>query len=286
MRKEVEAFRDYLIGEERSPSTIRSYCYAVDLFLREYGTLTKENAIAFKRSQVETLAPKTAANRTTALNCYCSFAGRYECRVKSVRIQQSPTVENVITIDQLDQLLEGLLQDGNVRGYWMVAFLAQTGARISEFVRLDKAGLESGACEMWTKGKIRRIRIPDMLIRESRLYFENVPGELLFPNRWGEQMTPRGAAADIARWAVKYGIPKEVAHPHSFRHLFAIEFLKRNQNITLLRDLLGHESLDTTSIYLKMSEEQQREEFNRAMEWGRNYTPDIRLVKTSGKDSG
>lgn len=281
MRRESQSFKEYLINEERSPSTIRSYCYAVDLFFRKYGKLTKENLIRFKKEQVDTLAPKTAANRVTALNCYCSFAGRYDCRVKTVRIQNSPTVENVITADQLDQLAAGLAGDGNLKGYWTVIYLAKTGARISEFVRLDKKCLDTGVCEMWTKGKIRRIRVPDMLIRESREYFETVPGDLLFPNRWGSQMTTRGAAKNLARWAKKYGIPREVAHPHSFRHMYAIEFLKRNKDITLLKDLLGHESIDTTAIYLRLSEEQQREEFNRTMEL--ESRPEIRPLAAGVK---
>ena len=65
----------------------------------------------------------------------------------------------------------------------------------------------------------------------------------------------------------KYGIPKEVAHPHSFRHLFAIEFLKNNNNIALLADLLGHESVDTTAIYLRLSAQEQKKQFNMAMDW-------------------
>lgn len=279
MRQEVEEFRNYLTNEERSPSTIRGYCHSVGMFFREYGELNKENVMAFKRRQVERYAPKTAANRVTALNSFCNYAGRYDCRVKVVRIQKQHTLENVITIDQLEQLTNGLYEDGNIRGYWMIQYLAKTGVRISEFVRLEKAGLRTGTCEMWTKGKIRRIRIPDMLIKESLPYFENVPGKLLFPNRYGVQMTTRGAAADIARWAARYGIPKEVAHPHSFRHLFAIEFLKHNHDITLLSDLLGHNDINTTAGYLRLSEEQQREEFNRAMEWQKNHTPDIRISR-------
>lgn len=279
MMREVEDFREWLTNEERSPSTIRSYCHSVGLFFREYGELSKENAIAFKRREVETHAPKTAANRVTALNCYCNFAGRYDCRVKMVRIQKRHTVENVITAEQLEQLTHGLLADGNIRGYWMVQFLAKTGVRVSEFVRMEKDGLKTGTCEMWTKGKIRRIRIPDILIRESRQYFETVPGDLLFPNRYGAQMTTRGAAADLTRWAEKYGVPKEVAHPHSFRHFFAVEFLKVNHDITLLADLLGHEDINTTAGYLRLSEEQQREEFNRAMERQKDHSPDIRINK-------
>lgn len=279
----VEEFREYLLEEERSPSTIRSYLYAVRLYLREIGDLSKAGMVEFKRQQIEKVSPRTAANRITALNCFCSFRGDYGSRVRSIRIQQRPTLENVITLEQFERLTSGLLEDGNLKGYWTVVFLARTGARVSEFVRLDKSCLDTGVCELWTKGKIRRIRIPDFIIRESRSYFEGVPGQLLFPNRWGRQMTTRGVAKNLARWAAKYGIPREVAHPHGFRHFFALEFIKRNKDIALLKDLLGHESVDTTAIYLRLSEEQQRDEFNRTMEEAEPHrAPELRAV-SSGK---
>ena len=268
MTEKVREFREFLTSEEKSESTIRGYCHAVRLFYEEYGDLSKDNVIAFKRDQVARFSPKTAANRVTAMNSYCTYLGRYECRVKRVKIQQKPTVENVITAEQVRKLEDGLLADGNIRGYWMIEFLAKTGVRISEFVRLDKSCLSRGVCEMWTKGKFRQIRVPDTLIRESRQYFMGVRGSLLFPNRWGDEMTTRGAAANIRRWADKYGIPREVAHPHSFRHHFAIEYLRHNENhdIAGLAALMGHESIDTTALYLKLSEEQQRREFNETME--------------------
>ena len=41
MQDRIEAFRDHLIAEERSPATIRSYLYAVRLYFREHDTLDK-----------------------------------------------------------------------------------------------------------------------------------------------------------------------------------------------------------------------------------------------------
>lgn len=79
-------------------------------------------------------------------------------------------------------------------------------------------------------------------------------------------MTTRGVASAIKR-CVKYGIREEVLHPHSFRHLYAIQFLKNNNNIALLADLMGHENISTTSIYLRLSSEEQKEQFNKAMNW-------------------
>lgn len=265
--EQLESFREYLIEDEKSDNTIDNYIYAVRLFLEMYGELNKRNMIEFKKILVSKFSPKTAANRCIAMNKFCDFKGVPECKVKSVKIHKSTTVENVITKEQCQKMLDGLKKDGNEKGYWMIMFLSRTGARVSELVMMDKKSLSNGVFETWTKGKIRKILIPDLLIEDSKDYFSKVKGEYLFPSRQGGPMTTRGVAENINRWAKRYGIPKEVAHPHSFRHLFAIEFLKKNNNIALLSDLLGHESVDTTAIYLRLSEREQRNQFNDAVNW-------------------
>ena len=111
----------------------------------------------FKRWQLESWKPKTANNRVVGMNQYCIFTGHPEYCVKGIRIHQSSSVENVITLEEYEKLLDGLWADGNEKGYWMIKYLAKTGARVSEFIRMTKDSLETGYCEMWTKGKIRRI---------------------------------------------------------------------------------------------------------------------------------
>lgn len=260
-------FRMYLMDMERAQNTIDNYMQSVSIFFERYHGISKENMLDFKKWQLEKWKPKTAHNRVVAMNQYCQFTGHPEYCVKGIKIHGSSSVENVITLEEYHLLLDGLKNDKNEKGYWMIKFLAKTGARASEFIKLTKDSLEKGYCEMWTKGKIRRIYIPHPLIEESREYFLGQDSDFLFPNRYGEQMTKQGVAQNIKNWAKKYGVREEVAHPHSFRHLYAIEFLKHNSNISLLADLMGHSSVNTTSIYLKLSKEEQMRQFNEASNW-------------------
>lgn len=265
--EQIEAFREYLIESEKSENTISSYMDALKNFYDLFTEVNKKNMLEFKQYQLKKWKPKTVHNRIVAMNQYCKFLGHPEWCVKQIKIHSSSSVENVISVKEYTKLLDGLKKDGNERGYWLIKFLAKTGARASEFVRLDKSGLEKGYCEMWTKGKIRRIYIPMYLAEESTEYFMQVQGELLFPSKYGKQMTTRGLSQLIKNWAKKYGIRDEVAHPHSFRHLYAIEFLKQNPNIALLADLMGHSNVSTTTIYLKLSKEEQMRQFNEASNW-------------------
>lgn len=267
MKIKLKEFEEVLLDEERSSNTIDAYTRSVRIFFERYEKVSKQNMLAFKKWQMEKWKPKTANNRIAAMNKYCEFIGKPECKVRGVKIHQNSVVENVISIEEYNKLLQELQEDGNEKGYWMIQYLAKTGARVSEFINLTKDALDKGYCEMWTKGKIRRIYIPEELINESRDFFDNSDSKLLFVNKNGKKYTAKGIASNIKRWAKKYGIRDEVAHPHAFRHLYAIEFLKRNSNIALLADLMGHSSVQTTSIYLRLSQQEQQKQLNEAMRW-------------------
>ena len=67
--------------------------------------------------------------------------------------------------------------------------------------------------------------------------------------------------------AARYHLDKHVMHPHSFRHRFAKSFVKVCDNISLLSDLLGHGSLETTRIYLRRSSFEQKMIVNQVVDW-------------------
>ena len=56
-------------------------------------------------------------------------------------------------------------------------------------------------------------------------------------------------------------------YPHSFRHRFAKNFIERNSDIALLADLMGHENLETTRIYLRRTALEQREAVDSIIDW-------------------
>ncbi len=263
----IEAFRKYLMEEEKTQNTIDTYMKSVDIFFSQFQELTKQNMIEFKKIQMERWSPKTAAIRCIAMNQYCIFTGHPECNVKSIKIHKQNTVENVPEEEEYIYLLDCLQKEGKMKVYWMIQFLAKTGARVSEFIRFERRHLETGEVTLWTKGKIRKILIPHELVSESREYFDKLPkNRWMFPNKTGNQMTTRGVA-QLIKNCEKYGIRSEILHPHAFRHFYAIKFLENNGNIALLADLMGHESVDTTAIYLRLSAKEQRRQFEQAMNW-------------------
>ena len=80
----------------------------------------------------------------------------------------------------------------------------------------------------------------------------------LFLNRYGERITTRGISQQLKNYADKYGLDKKVVYPHSFRHRYAKNFLEKYNDIALLADLMGHESIETTRIYLRRTASEQQ----------------------------
>ena len=93
--------------------------------------------------------------------------------------------------------------------------------------------------------------------------FRNTP--LL--NRFGQRITTRGIASQLKHFAEKYGMNKEVVYPHSFRHRFAKNFLDRFNDLALLADLMGHESIETTRIYLRRTASEQQKIVDKVVNW-------------------
>ena len=60
---------------------------------------------------------------------------------------------------------------------------------------------------------------------------------------------------------------EQFVNSHSFRHRFAKNFLEHYNDIALLADLMGHESIETTRIYLRRTANEQRQIVDKVVNW-------------------
>lgn len=157
-----------------------------------------------------------------------------------------------------------------MKWYFVVWFLGATGARVSELVKIKTEHIDIGYFDIYSKGgKIRRLYIPKRLKNETSVWLENEnrTSGYLFLNKYGEQITPRGIAQQLKNYANKYGLDTKIVYPHSFRHMYAKRFLEKFNDISLLADLMGHESIETTRIYLRRTSTEQQNIVNKIVTW-------------------
>ena len=266
----VEKFKEYLIHSNMAKNTVAAYIYAVNDFNSRHKELTKKNLLLYKAYLIETFKPKTVNLRIQALNKYLDYLHKPRLRLKSVKVQQRTYLENVISNADYTFMKNKLRKEDNLEWYFVVRFLAATGARVSELIQIKVEHVRVGYYDIYTKGgKIRRLFIPKKLRDETQAWLNanNKESGYLFLNRFGERITPRGIAQQLKRFAVKYGLNPKVVYPHSFRHRYAKNFLERFNDISLLADLMGHESIETTRIYLRRTASEQQAIVDKIITW-------------------
>jgi integrase/recombinase XerD len=145
----------------------------------------------------------------------------------------------------------------------MFELLYNTGARVSEILGITRADISLGArATVLLHGKGRKERTLPLWSRTRthlKAWFgeiRNDPSTPLLPNRSGARMTRSGVAARL-REAVTLArtrcvtLRNRTLSPHVLRHTTAMHLLQSGVDLTVIALWLGHESPETTHIYLE-----------------------------------
>lgn len=263
---DLKGFEKYLYEEELSENTIEAYMRGVRDYSKLHRTITKPFLIDYKQKMIEKYSPKTVNLRITAMLRYCEYKD-IPMKLKQVKTAKQTYVENVITESQYKKLMNHLKTDDEL-WYYNILLIAKTGMRISEALKITKKDIIEGKVTIYTKAHMRTIYFPKSLQEEILLFISDMKAdEIVMHGHHGKALTSRGVSEALQRFAKKYKISKEVMHPHSFRHFFAQEFVKRNKNIALLADILGHSDVKMTQLYLRQSQKQQKNAVDSAVNW-------------------
>ncbi len=266
----VTKFEKHLCKSDLAKNTVTSYVWTVKYFLATYKDINKKNLLAYKGYLMENFKPQTVNLRLQGINKYLEFIKQDKLKMKFVKVQQKNFLENVISNEDYKFLKARLKRDGYDEWYFVVWFMTATGARVSELLQIKAEHVTAGHLDIYSKGgKLRRLYIPKTLQKEAKLWLEkkSVTSGYIFLNRYGERITTRGIAIQLKHFADKYGLQREVVYPHSFRHRFAKNFLEKFNDIALLADLMGHESIETTRIYLRRTATEQRQIVDKVVTW-------------------
>lgn len=154
------------------------------------------------------------------------------------------------------------------RNYALVTLLVETGLRVGEVCQLRRLDLDvrdrSGQVQVREgKGrKERKVPLNSNARRALRLYLADrsqpQPEDYVFlSERGGKPLALRTVQATLAELGQRASIRRLPVTPHLMRHTFALRYLNQNPGkLVELATLLGHESLDTTMLYIRPTAEQ------------------------------
>ncbi len=261
--QQLQAFRQHLFREEKSPATTEKYLRDARVFAAFAGEqpVTKELVIAFKAMLVDRgYATGSINSMLASLNSLLQFLGWEACKTRSLRQQRSAYCpeEKELTKSEYRRLLAAAREKEQL--YLLLQTICATGIRVSELQYFTVRALGRGEVTIHCKNKTRTILVPGQL-KKLLLHFahkRNIQSGPIFQTRTGRPLNRSNIWAQMKKLCQKAGVLASKVFPHNLRKLFARTFYALEKDIAKLADVLGHSSVNTTRIYIMTTGKEHR----------------------------
>lgn len=287
--KYIEKYLDYLkVVKKYSNKTILSYYD--DLI--EYNEFLGNNFknilnidIDITKEYLKYLYER-GINKNSISRKLSSIRGFYNYLVKEEILTSSPF--NSIPNPKKDLYLPKFLNDKELnkifsvcsentssdeRDTLIIELLYATGIRVSELVNIKVKDIDrtNKSIKVLGKGDKERIvlynnhtsRALDIYLNDAYHIFNKKNSEYLILNHNGGKLSDRYVRMIIDKLVRKANLDIKIS-PHTIRHTFATDMLEEGADLMTVKELLGHESLNTTSIYTHITNEQIKKTYNMA----------------------
>jgi integrase/recombinase XerD len=171
----------------------------------------------------------------------------------TVRKAKNTLAERILPHEDVARIIE---REDNPRNHAMLRFLYETGCRVSELCGLawrDVQIRDNGLAQVTIFGKAdktRHVLISKRLHRElTRMSGDGGNDAPVFPSKTGKLLDQPAVFRVMQAAAQRAGIEQAVS-PHWFRHAAASHALDNGCPISLVKEQLGHSSLEVTSVYV------------------------------------
>lgn len=264
----IQAFRRYLIRDEKSAVTVEKYLRDVRAFQAFIGEtpVEKELVIHYKNHLLEeSYAVRSINSMLASVNSFLIFMDWPDCKVKSLKVQRQVycAEEKELTKAEYERLLKAAGRNEQLR--LVMETLCSTGIRVSELKYFTAEAVRRGEVIVRCKAKTRTILLPGKLRRLLLDYAgkQKIRSGVIFLTGRGKPLDRKAIWAQMKGLCKAAGVKPGKVFPHNLRKLFARTFYGIEKDIAKLADILGHSSVDTTRIYIMTSGTEHRQKLER-----------------------
>ncbi|MGP1992835.1 site-specific tyrosine recombinase XerD [Zobellia laminariae] len=241
----------------------------------------KETLQQFIYEVAKTMNPRSQARIISGLKSFFNYLVFEDYREDNpMDLIESPKIgrklPDTLSEDEINKIIEAidLSKAEGERNRAMLETLYGCGLRVSELVDLKISDLffEEDFIKVTGKGdKQRFVPISEVnkkyitiYRKEIRVHQDIKKGfeDILFLNRRGRQLTRAMIFTIIKRLAVEIDLKKSIS-PHTFRHSFATHLLQNGADLRAIQQMLGHESITTTEVYVHVDRTHLTEVMNK-----------------------
>lgn len=266
-------YSNYLKNKNLSKNTIKIYLRQYEIW-KNYLDDKNPNKTLFVKF-IKNYSKKHQPNSVHLIYCSVLSIFKFEKRwklinqckdIKLPKIQQSN--KTIITLLEFNDVKNKILfEDWISKRNWLIfCFLFLTGIRVSELLDFNKNKIyEKNKLKIKGKGdKVRVIFLTDYLIE----LLNNWKANRIAISKKNKLISTKQINQIIKQISYFY-FDKKIT-PHGLRRSFATNLLKNNANIEIVRKILGHTNINTTSRYLHFNEDDIINELNNVMNMKKN----------------
>ena len=244
-------------------------------------TITEDELQQFIYEAAKTLSARSQSRLISGLRSFFDYLIFEDYRKDNpTQLIEAPKIgrklPDTLSEEEINQLIDSidLSSTHGQRNKTLLETLYSCGLRVSELISLQLSDLffEEGFIRVTGKGDKQRfipinnytqklITVYCKLVRNHGKIDRNFQ-DTLFLNQRGKQLTRNMVFLIVKEAAQKAGIKKQVS-PHTFRHSFATHMLERGADLRSIQQLLGHESITTTEIYMHLDKRFLKEVMNK-----------------------
>lgn len=283
----LKAIKPYLLEEkldEKAERTQKHYERVITMFVNSLKNeeITKTDLLEFKSYLVDNYKPKTVSNYIVIVNKFIKYLEmtskdeefdfeklkKYYSKktLKNIKVQQKASLDEVLEPEDLKRMLR-MAKKKDYEMYLIMKIFAFTGIRAGELKFFTVENIASNYIEVRNKGKIREIILRQDLRKELLTYCKdnNIASGYIFRGKKDGTMLHQTTVYNRLKKVAGMcrGVKIDKVHPHSFRHLFAVKFMEEVGDISELKDILGHSSIDTTSIYTRTTAKMKKKKLEK-----------------------
>jgi len=212
--------------------------------------LTKLNTTDILAFLTQFKNKRTLNRKLSSINVFFTFCHKYEFSHEKIKIPMAKIAKNLPKYVSNEEILDGInLIDRStllgLRDYALILFLYASGCRISEALLVQRMDIVEGWLKIrFAKGEKERV-VPLAPVAYEALNRYLDAQDMCSPYLWlnyrGEKLSRISAFTIVKKYL---GVS-----PHVLRHSFATSLILGGADLSVVQDLLGHASLETTQIY-------------------------------------
>jgi len=266
IKKYLNNYIEDLKARNFSPHTIDSYSRHLSKFSNFTGDITPKaitvSLIDKYRNTLQSRNPNTINHHLTSLRAFLKYLARKQIPTlpaEAVELGKGNIPEvsflESVEVDKLLSAVKTKTYTGK-RNKAILEVLLATGLRVSELTNLKISQINFDRKEFTIRGKGGKLRIGFLTSEAVKaiktwLSSRNDSSEYLFVSNRAtnpQKLSSRAVQRLVSKYVTKAGIIKRVS-PHTLRHTYATELLRKVNNLRVVGELLGHASIATTSRY-------------------------------------